>query len=337
MNNKKMNMIAYRCPSCGANVKIEENQSKVVCEYCGTEFQTNKEEKKQQAAPEVKVNSTVSNTSRKRKSIKIIGCVIIPLVGFWILGFGIIFINSINSIGSPGKNTKEVEILEINPFDNIKVEITGKEPYASISKVSSGDGSYTEFKYDKNQGLSNGDVIKITAEPKNGYVYTQSEYEYTVSGLDVLVTDIDQLSDESRELLYNEAKKVVEKSWTESLSYSDFTAEKLNIEIVPDKIYLNVNKEPSGYYSNDNMLMPSFETSFTCNGKSYTVYQYAVINNAYLDSNGNLHAEFQNIYSGGGFVWSDDYGINDSFGIDAYESELAMESSMEDDYYKLIK
>ena len=31
-----MKMIACRCPSCGANLQIEEGKKKVFCTYCGT-------------------------------------------------------------------------------------------------------------------------------------------------------------------------------------------------------------------------------------------------------------------------------------------------------------
>ena len=35
-----MPLLQCKCPNCGANIKIDENQKKGICEHCGTEYVT---------------------------------------------------------------------------------------------------------------------------------------------------------------------------------------------------------------------------------------------------------------------------------------------------------
>lgn len=94
------------------------------------------------------------------------------------------------------------ETKEIDPFENVKVEYSGYDGYGTIDveksekSTAEGDGSQDWFTYScPNTGsLQNGDTVTVSVKlngygdaddftRQNGYTLSQTEKEYTVSGL----------------------------------------------------------------------------------------------------------------------------------------------------------
>ena len=91
-------------------------------------------------------------------------------------------------------------LKDVDPFDYIKVEFSGKAPNGVVYVSNNSSDYYFSTDVDKKSGLSNGDKIKVTittSEDDEKYYaehynirLTQKEKEYTVSGLETLVTTI---------------------------------------------------------------------------------------------------------------------------------------------------
>lgn len=340
MGERKVTILSYDCPGCGAAIKIDPDQKMANCEYCGTQFTIERETTPPQnqgytANPNVGPSSTIRNNKvLKFLPLIIVGCIfmmawVIPLV------FGGIF--ALTGAFSDVR-TEVAKIIEVDPFENIQVKVEGMEPWATISDVKTDTSLRVKYKVDQKSGLSNGDVVIIEAEEMAGYQWTHSTYEYTVSGLDTIVLDVSQLSDEDQELIYREAKKEIESQWERNLDYLDASLEDFHVDVKPYKMYINVCKDPSELFFYDkNIVYPAFETTFRIDGKNYTVYQYGEVHNVYLSPDGAMHGNFDFLDSSHGYIYSDSMGIKKSFSIWGFESILQMESAMEDENYRLIK
>ncbi|MDO5157026.1 MAG: hypothetical protein Q4D51_13795 [Eubacteriales bacterium] len=343
MGITKVTIISYECPSCGASINIDPEQTKATCEYCGAQFAIEREQEAPKNEPprNAGYNNTARNSNQElRKKAQIF----IPIIVVSVLLVGVFFINVIGGIfvalatRSSSTQRTEQKLVEVDPFKDIKVNIEGKEPWARVTSVTNNDTSLRGISYnlDKKTGLSNGDVITIQAEEMRGYRWTNVSYEYTVSGLDTIVREMSQLSDADKDFLFQEAQKEIEKDWEDNLQNTDISKDGIKLNIQPYQIYINVNKnEDSVFLSSDNTVFPVFEITFEGNGKNYTYYQYADIDNVYLSSDGSLHGDFNTMGVMNGFEYFQD--LEDDFVIHGFDSVVKMESNMEKDDFKLIK
>lgn len=125
------------------------------------------------------------------------------------------------------------ETKEIDPFENVKVEYSGYDGYGTIDveksedSSSEGDGSQDWFIYScPNTGsLQNGDTVTVSVKlngygdaddftRQNGYTLSQTEKEYTVSGL-TATTKIDPF--ENLEVQYDGISPALKVSVNEGL------------------------------------------------------------------------------------------------------------------------
>lgn len=121
------------------------------------------------------------------------------------------------------------EVEGIDPFDGVTVVCGGIAPNGTATVRSEGndDISYT---LDKNSGLSNGDTITVTAEPRYGMDYYAEEYgkvfstnekTFTVEGIAAYVTKIDKIPDDMKEKMLNQANDSIQAncaSWSDKVS-----------------------------------------------------------------------------------------------------------------------
>lgn len=102
-------------------------------------------------------------------------------------------------------------LTEIDPFDEqyITYQLSGISGYTGRFSVDAREapiGLTTFYKWNYDEPLSNGDIIKVTVTPmekvlkQNGYKVSRTEMEYTVSGLEELP---DTLPDEAADSLMN--------------------------------------------------------------------------------------------------------------------------------------
>ena len=100
----------------------------------------------------------------------------------------------------------EVELFDA--MENVEVEISGVSPYGTAyAEVPDDDPMLDdlEYEFDQDMYLSNGDTVTLTIHSakedysdfveKYGKLPAQTEYTYTVEGLDEYVTDASKLSD----------------------------------------------------------------------------------------------------------------------------------------------
>lgn len=125
------------------------------------------------------------------------------------------------------------ETKEIDPFENVKVEYSGYDGYGTMNveksadSASDGDGSPDWFTYTcPNTGsLQNGDTVAVSVKlngyadaddftRQNGYTLSQTEKEYTVSGL-TATTKIDPF--ENLEIQYDGVSPALKVSVNEGL------------------------------------------------------------------------------------------------------------------------
>lgn len=125
------------------------------------------------------------------------------------------------------------ETKEIDPFENVKVEYSGYDGYGTIDveksekSTAEGDGSQDWFTYScPNTGsLQNGDTVTVSVKlngygdaddftRQNGYTLSQTEKEYTVSGL-TATTKIDPF--ENLEVQYDGISPALKVSVNEGL------------------------------------------------------------------------------------------------------------------------
>lgn len=113
------------------------------------------------------------------------------------------------------------EVKEYSPFDSdLTVEFTGTEPYGQI--VLTWTGSYPlHFTKSQSEGLSNGDVVVVTALPNDGYddemlaveygiILKETTKEFPVTGLSNYIRDVSGLTDAALIGLDEEARAIIQ-------------------------------------------------------------------------------------------------------------------------------
>ena len=139
-------------------------------------------------------------------------------------------------VGEPVMVTVEglEKVEEFDPFESIKVTFDGIAPNGTVS-ISS-DQSDISFTADKSSGLSNGDEVTVTAEPKygmseyaaeHGKVFSATEKAYTVEGLAGYATKLEDIPEDTQEKMKSQSKDSITASaatWAEgnSLKKSEF-------------------------------------------------------------------------------------------------------------------
>lgn len=127
------------------------------------------------------------------------------------------------------------EPKEIDLFEYVNVTFDGVAPNGQVN-ISTSDNIpiHISFTADKVDNLKNGDVVKITAQSsnksdiqdycfQNGYVPKDIEKEYTVEGLVSYASSIDEISDDMKDKMQNQALDSINSygaSW-ESDSHGD--------------------------------------------------------------------------------------------------------------------
>ena len=156
-----MKFVEKKCPGCGAALKFGENDSSVVCEYCGKELHIQRDEKKYEridAAHKADAFKFVDEYGKpivKAFAVFQIASMIIPFVIF-IVAFIVIAIFTYNSFNSDSSDVTDVDYFDIvediidddanNSSEIIKEEVN-KPNY--VTKLSQIDNITLETFYDE--------------------------------------------------------------------------------------------------------------------------------------------------------------------------------------------
>ena len=104
-------------------------------------------------------------------------------------------------------------VEEVDPFANITITYDGIAPRGKAIINTSGADKTLTYSLDKEGGLSNGDVITVTAAPKSnmtmqeytqkyGKVLTATEQTYTAEGLTSYVSSLDEIPQETQDKMH---------------------------------------------------------------------------------------------------------------------------------------
>lgn len=169
------------------------------------------------------------------------------------------------------------DVIEVNPFDNLEVTFDGTAPngYLKVEYPrSDGNSFHPDLSYSKANGLANGDTVTISLKQdadyylSRGYLVTETEREYTVSGLDSYLTELDALPQDASEKMDSNGKDLLQ---AEIATYWDDPAALDGIECIGN--YL-LTAKTSAYP--ENILIYVYEIK--TNGFSYYSYvQYREI------------------------------------------------------------
>ena len=180
--------------------------------------------------------------------------------------YSVNFVHEDNSYTVEGLEQAE----EFDPFGGISVTFSGIAPFGKVSIDENAEAPYLIYDIDKTSGLKNGDTIKVTVNglemcSQFGKIPTAEEKEYTVEGLTSYAATLDEIPDDMKEKMQNQAHD----------SFISYSAELTNI---PDWQGTIVVSEPEflGYYflTGKEGFTPSPYNDL------YLVYKYTVNINA---------------------------------------------------------
>lgn len=118
---------------------------------------------------------------------------------------------------------------EIDPFSDMLVEVSGTEPFITLEYTDiSGDPFLMEnvkYEADKTSGLSNGDVVTITATASKRALkaakkqFTRTTMQYTVEGQPFYITPDTELTDEQLQYLNTSLYDLVQSKFTDDMDH----------------------------------------------------------------------------------------------------------------------
>ena len=185
---------------------------------------------------------------------------------------------------------------EFDPFEHVEVNVSGIAPMGQISipQTSSVVGTIC-YQASQTSGLSNGDVVTITAlsstgdlaesADENGYRLVRDSMSYTVTGIDEYLTSVADLNEDSIDMLFEQAVNAF-------YAAHDFSQRDIVINALDyDGIYLLNRRETTDVWSAgaENMCYVVLKVNLSQNGGGEVVYYYFVsYRNVVLQSDGTL-------------------------------------------------
>ncbi len=273
--NQGNRFYSYTCPNCGADMEVVPNEKAVVCQFCGKKLYFAEEQNVNQQgeipsnpysdmASQVQERQSQINRSMRtiRKTVLIVYVVIIFLVvGCVATSIIMGFTNTRKDI-----NRHTPAVTEMDPFEDMQVELEGEAPYASISEIRNTTDRWIDYRADKAENLSNGDEITIKVDEKYGYAWTSDSYTYTVSGLDTLVLAPSEIEEADVKAIHEFCIDEITRSWSSDIGNC---TDDYQITVSPYKLFVNVRKEKS-YFSGRNNVLSTYQVDFIIDGKAGT-------------------------------------------------------------------
>lgn len=171
------------------------------------------------------------------------------------------------------------EPQEFDPFDYVTVSFSGIAPDGrAVIECSSDIPVMLDFAAENGDHLSNGDVVKVTANSyygsdlksycfDNGYVPISVEKEYTVDGLAGYVQTLDEIPDDA----YNKMDYHAQDLLRAHIANTEKEGYLSKVELLGN--YMLTPKDQSIYVNNKNYLYYIYKVTFN-DGLSYYHYTY---------------------------------------------------------------
>lgn len=243
------------------------------------------------------------------------------------------------------------ELEKFDAFADLTVGFTGTSPYGKAEVEYAGDelGSYC-FDYEPTEGLSNGDTITvkinengIEESARNGKIPAETEKEYTVSGLESMVTKLSEIDEEAMEKMKQQGFD----EWNAWAAGRDWNEEEESLEGVSYMgAYLLTSKSADEKVKNALCLAYEIRIrnkyTYEENGATYDqlnkVYRYIAYANLVLDPEGKVKVEDGNYSAMSNYEESTEFdsGITDSWGSSVKSWSYPGYKSIDDLYAKNI-
>jgi len=206
-----MKIIDLACPQCGANIEPDSKVEKAVCKYCGYQALLEREDTLEEIAAkaqsksygyhkgklqaEAEMAKEASGQQKKELPTWVYVVIVLAVIGLagWILS------NAVKP--------------KVNPFDCIEISFEGTDGDGEvvIKRMHKGDVDPNRIDYDisKTDDLIQGETISIVAESSE-YRLTETSKTYVVEGLDEYLKDINDIPEETLQMIHQKAKSVQE-------------------------------------------------------------------------------------------------------------------------------
>lgn len=242
------------------------------------------------------------------------------------------------------------ELEKFDAFADLTVEFTGTSPYGKVGIEYTGNdlGSYC-FDYEPDKDLSNGDIVTvkinengIEESARNGRIPAETEKEYTVDGLESVVTKISDINEEALEKMKQQGFD----EWNAWVAKREWNREE---EIPGDISYRGAYLlTPKNGDSKKNLLYLAYEIQIhnkyrdEDTGATYDqlnkIYRYIGYENLVLDAEGKVKVDDANYFAMSDYeeLSKFDSGITDSWGWSKKEWSYPGYETMDDLYTKLV-
>lgn len=293
-----MDKIDLICPQCGANLTVNEDHTKAKCSYCGFTSLIKKEESLEDLSHRLEELSYANEKGEMRaaleaEKVRSRRSKTSMLITIGVIALAIYIFIKVN-------DSKKVQV---NPFDYVNVSFNGTTGQGIAKmKIDVNDEDINPYDIDyeikPTEKLEEGDKVTVTA--KSSIYKLQSEKKvYQVEGLDLFLSDINELSEDAMNAIHTSASETIDMA----LSY----AGKNNVSIEKNNFatYLLTNKK------DNNILYDVFEVNFEMDGQTSTIYMATYFENVITrGKSGNSIDYGRTMYKGNtiavfdGNVWS---------------------------------
>lgn len=140
------------------------------------------------------------------------------------------------------------ELGSFDPFDGLELEFSGKSPNGTVKVVSRGKDSACQalnYSVSPQDGLSNGDIVVVTAQGNNLSLITKyeklpesTEKEYTVSGLPSYVTSSSEIPEKTMTMLKKQAEDALTSNVLSGVGTSNQYSQNLYDQTVVSSDYI---------------------------------------------------------------------------------------------------
>ena len=196
------------------------------------------------------------------------------------------------------------EVETFDAFDGLVITFSGVAPEGKAKiEIDSTKMSYSDYKFDKDSGLSNGDVVTVKIDEKSATNYAKTHgkipetltREYEVMGLSRYVTSTSDITDEALADMKAQAEDVynayVAKRWSDDSTLESFT-------YIGNYLLTSKSKDNR----DNNILYMVYKAQarnvYSNKGNTYDkindIYWYISFKNLMIDNDGNLSVDITN-------------------------------------------
>lgn len=253
-----MKLVEMKCNNCGSSLKFKDNVKEVTCEYCGTHYKLEDDYDKGYKFEKGRIaarNEKEGFVNNKKSVITVF-----VVAAFIIFLAGIIILNVATEMQE-----------EIDPFEYIEIMYSGTSgsgrAYPEIILNDKGINKNNLFiTLSKENNLTENETITVNVSSYS-YKLLENRKEFTVSGLDTYLTDLDNISKKDLKVIHEKTKEINDRN------LSTFTLK----NYISSRKFVKLLLLTDG--KNSNTLYDVEKVVFDFNGDKKTIYLVVYYNN----------------------------------------------------------